>query len=97
LWKQAALHDSSDVDIYLEELTEVVELPPRDTLAAGASPSMRSAKRCDCDCRCHYFCQHRTEWNDVTRDRDSKYDLTPFGRREYESALPSCSASTVPL
>jgi hypothetical protein len=91
-----ASDDSSDVDIYLEEPTEVVELPPRapqrsasPSMRRSASPSMRSKapKRASASIE--------KEWNDAHADRDSKYDLTPLGeentnRRTLRSA-PSYS------
>jgi hypothetical protein len=77
----AASDDSSDVDIYVDEPTEVPP-PPTPPPQQIASPSKRSKAP-----------TRGTEWNDA--DHDRQYDLTPLGekstnRRTHRSA-PSYS------
>ena len=95
-----ASDDSSDADIYLEEPTEIVELPPR-LPQRSASPSMRSAspsmrskapKRATATASATF----EKQWNDANADRESKYDLTPLGEKDtnsrtHHSAQPSYS------
>jgi membrane associated rhomboid family serine protease len=93
-----ASNDSSDADIYLEEPTETVELPPRRPSQRGDSPSMRSKapKRASASASATASAGIEKDWNDAHADRDSKYDLTPLGekntnRRTLRSVHPSYS------
>jgi hypothetical protein len=78
------------MDVYLEEPTEIVELPPRATTQRSASPSMRSraSKRVTATAAASI----EKEWNDTNADYDRKYDLTPLegekntNRRTHQSA-----------
>jgi hypothetical protein len=73
-----ACDDSTDVDIYLEEPTEIVELPPR-TSQRSASSLMRSKapKRATATATASI----EKEWNDANADHDRRYDLTPLGEK----------------
>jgi hypothetical protein len=97
----AASDDSSDVDIYLDEPTEIVDLPRRASSQRSASPSMRSNASPSMRSRAPKrttatAASIEKEWSDAHADRDSKYDLTPLGeqntnRRNHRSSQPSYS------
>jgi hypothetical protein len=86
-----ASDDSTDVDIYLEETTEIVELPPRAT-QRSASLSLRSKapKRATAAAAASI----EKEWNDANADHDRKYDLTPLGEKNANRRTPP-SYSTI--
>jgi hypothetical protein len=88
-----ASDDSSDVDIYLEEPEEMVDILPHPH--SGLLRHRCAVKHPKAPLPVLRFCQHRKDWNDAHADRDKKYDLTPLGEQNTNLAQTSVRATFV--
>jgi hypothetical protein len=83
-----ASDDSSDVDIYIDEPTELPPVLPSPPPQQNASPSKRNKGGPK---RAIVTANFETEWNDA--DHERQYDLTPLGEKNTNrrSTAPSYS------